>query len=180
MPNKKRICIRSTIHSFKSKIVTEEDNGKHTEKYVYQNTYSLLEYELNKQNWKTSLDMMTAQCLTKEVQDNSCKVSRWVVQSLLAGVDHIKFVFVSRKYQKDAQNHVILGTYGTDVRSYQNQINLSMTQCWAILQEAIDYVYGYGEQTGEYVFMKEPTKHMMRLFKVTQEEVDDDENEEEL
>ena len=63
---------------------------------------------------------MTAQCLTKEVQDNSCKVSRWVVQSLLAGVDQIKFVFVSRKYQKDSNHHVILGTYGTDVRSYQN------------------------------------------------------------
>ncbi len=55
-----------------------------------------------------------------------------------------------------------------------------MTQCWAILQEAIDRIYSYGEQTGEYVFMKEPTKHMLRLFKVTQEEVDEDEPEDEL
>lgn len=181
LPNKRRICIRSTIHSYKQKIITQGEEGKpDTERFVYQNTYSLLEYENNAQNWKTSLDMMTAQCLTKEVQDNSCKVSRWVVQSLLAGVDQIKFVFVSRKYQKDPNHHVILGTYGTDVRSYQNQINLSMTQCWAILQEAIDYIYGYGEQIGEYVFMKEPTKHMLRLFKVTQEEVDEDEPEEEL
>ena len=31
--------------------------------------------------------MMMAQCLTKEVQDNSTKVSRWVVESLLAGVE---------------------------------------------------------------------------------------------
>ena len=123
---------------------------------------------------------MMAQCLTKEVQDNSCKVSRWVVQSLLAGVEQIKFVFVTRKLLKDPAHHVILGTYGTDARSYCNQINLSMTQCWAILQQAIDCVYGYGEQTGEYVFMKDPAKHMMRLFKVTQEEVDEDEPEDEL
>ena len=99
LPNKRRICIRSTIHSYKQKIVTQGEEGKaDTERFVYQNTYSLLEYENNAQNWKTSLDMMTAQCLTKEVQDNSCKVSRWVVQSILAGVDQIKFVFVSRKY----------------------------------------------------------------------------------
>ena len=120
LPNKRKICIRSTIHSYKSKVITEDEEGKKTEKLTYQNTYSLLEYELNKQNWKTSLDMMTAQCLTKEVQDNSCKVSRWVVESILAGVDQIKFVFVSRKFQKDPNHHVILGTYGTDVRSYCN------------------------------------------------------------
>jgi hypothetical protein len=30
------------------------------------------------------------------------------------------------------------------------------------------------------VFMKEPTKHMLRLFKVTQEEVDEDASDEEL
>jgi hypothetical protein len=51
---------------------------------------------------------------------------------------------------------------------------------WAILREAIDYVYSYGEQTGEYIFMKDPNKAMMRLFKVTQEDVDEDEPEDEL
>jgi translation initiation factor 3 subunit D len=74
-----------------------------------------------------------AQCLTKEVQDNSCKISRWVVQSLLAGVEQIKFAFVSRKNPKDAQQHVILGTYGIDTKSFCNQINLNMQNCWAIL-----------------------------------------------
>jgi hypothetical protein len=79
LDNKKRICIRSTIHGYKSKTVTEQEDGKKTEKIVFQNTYSLFEYENNKSNWKTNLDQMMAQCLTKEVQDNSCKVSRWVV-----------------------------------------------------------------------------------------------------
>jgi hypothetical protein len=41
-------------------------------------------------------------------------------------------------------------------------------------------IYEKKEQTGEYIFMKDPSKHMMRLFKVTQEEVDEDELEEEL
>jgi len=145
LDNKKKICIRSTIHGYKSKTITEHEDGKKTEKIIYQNTYSLFEYELNKSNWKTNLDQMMAQCLTKEVQDNSCKVSRWVVQSILAGVEHIKFAFVTRKHLKDPNHHVILGTYGTDTSSYRNQINLNMTQCWSILQLLIDVVYEYKE-----------------------------------
>jgi hypothetical protein len=41
-------------------------------------------------------------------------------------------------------------------------------------------VYGYGEQTGEYIFMKDPNKAVTRLFKVSEEDDDDDEPEEEL
>ena len=102
------------------------------------------------------------------------------MQSILAGVEHMKFAFVTRRHLKDPNHHVILGTYGTDTSMYRNQINLNMTQCWSILQLMIDVIYEYKEQTGEYIFMKDPTKHMMRLFKVTQEEIDDDEPEEEL
>lgn len=168
------------MHSYKSKTITEEEGGKINEKVVYQNIYTLFEYENNKTTWKSNLDQNMAQCLTKEVQDNSCKVSRWVVQSLLAGVENIKFAFVSRRNQKDPNKHVILGTYGIDTRSFCNQINMSMSQAWAILQQIVDCVYGYEEQTGEYIFMKDPNKAMMRLFKVTAEEVDEDEPEEEL
>ena len=139
-----------------------------------------MEYENNKTNWKQNLDSMMAQCLTKEVQNNSCKVSRWVVKSLLAGVDTIKFGFVTRKSPRDNTKHLILGTYGIDTRSFANQINLNMPLCWAILREVIDYVYNYGEQTGEYIFMKDPNKAVTRLFKVTADDVDEEEQEDEL
>jgi translation initiation factor 3 subunit D len=116
LENKRRICIRSTVHSYKSKTETESGEAK----IVYQNTYTLLEYDTGAKasNWKANLDLMMAQCLTKEVQDNSNKISRWVVQSLLAGVEHIKFAFVSRRNSKDTSKHVILGTYGIDTRSF--------------------------------------------------------------
>ena len=177
LENKKRICIRSTIHAYKSK--TQEEEGVPA-KAVYQNVYTLLEHESSKANWKTNLDLMMAQCLTKEVQDNSCKISRWVVQSLLAGVDNIKFAFVSRSQAGNANKHVIIGTYGIDTRSFCNQINLSMQQCWAILQETVDVIYGYGEQSGEYIFMKDPNKAITRLFKMTAEEDDEDDDDEQL
>jgi hypothetical protein len=35
LPNKRKICIRSTIHSYKSKTVNEDEDGKKTEKIVY-------------------------------------------------------------------------------------------------------------------------------------------------
>lgn len=76
-------------------------------------------------NWKSNLDAMMAQCITKEVQDNSCKITRWVVQSLIAGADHLKFAFVSRRNPKDNTKHVVLGTYGVDTKSFAAQINLN-------------------------------------------------------
>lgn len=116
------------------------------------------------------------------MQDNSCKVSRWVVQSLLAGVDAMKFAFITRKSAKVTSSHVLLGTYGIDTKSFANQINLNMPVCWAILRETIDYIFSYKEMTGtgEYIVMKDPNKAVMRIFKVTADEIDEDEPEEEL
>jgi translation initiation factor 3 subunit D len=65
------------------------------------NTYALVEYENNKSNWKQNLDSRMAQCMTREVQDNSAKVTRWVVESLLAGANQIKFAFFTRKNFKN-------------------------------------------------------------------------------
>lgn len=75
---------------------------------------------------------------------------------------------------------MVIGTYGIDTRSFCNQINLSMQQCWAILQETVDVIYGYGEQSGEYIFMKDPNKAITRLFKMTAEEDDEDDDDEQL
>lgn len=61
---------------------------------------------------------MMAQFITKEIQDNSCKISRWVVQSLMAGAAHLKFAFVSRRNPKDNTKHVVLGTYDIDTKSF--------------------------------------------------------------
>lgn len=180
--NKKKICIRSTLHAYLPRAEEEpaEEGEKEEPKAVYQNTYALVEFEGNKTQWKQQLDQMMALCLTKEVQDNSCKISRWVVESLLAGADQIKFAFVTRKNVKDNAKHIVLGTYGIETKSFCNQINLSLSQCWGILRDLVDSVYNYNEPTGDYIFMKDPNKALMRLFKVTVEEEEDEEPDEEL
>lgn len=123
--HKRKICIRSTVHSYLSKgnedeLAQNEESKEERPKQIYQNTFALVEYEQNKTNWKTSLDQMMAQCLTREVQENSCKITRWIVESLLAGVEQIKFAFFSRKSPKDSTKHVLLGTYGIETRSFAN------------------------------------------------------------
>ena len=55
-----------------------------------------------------------------------------------------------------------------------------MPTCWGILRDVIESVYRLNEPSGEYIFMKDPNKALMRLFKVTAEEDDEDENDEEL
>jgi hypothetical protein len=49
------------------------------------------------------------------------------------------------------------------------------------LKETINYIYSQSQdQIGEYIFMKDPNKAMMRLFKVTTEEGEEEVSEEEL
>ena len=55
-----------------------------------------------------------------------------------------------------------------------------MPVCWAILKDAIDAVYSSGEQTGDFVYMKDPNKAVIKLYKKTADEVNEDEEDEEL
>jgi translation initiation factor 3 subunit D len=58
--NKKKICIRSSVHSYLQKPGQEDPSVEGQPKPVYQNSYAFLEYEQNKSNWKQNLDMMMA------------------------------------------------------------------------------------------------------------------------
>lgn len=44
----------------------------------------------------------------------------------------------------------------------------------------IDTVYENGDQTGDYIFMKDPNKAVMRLYKKISDDLDDDLKDEEL
>ena len=59
LDNKRKICIRSTVHSYIPKgseeAQTEEAKDLRANK-IYQNVYALIEYENNKTNWKANLD----------------------------------------------------------------------------------------------------------------------------
>jgi translation initiation factor 3 subunit D len=86
--------------------VTKENGDKQ-----FQNVYAFNEHNLNRTNWRINIDNSVITCLNKEISDNSFKVSRWVVQALLADVDLMKFAFVSRREMNDNKKHVVLATH---------------------------------------------------------------------
>lgn len=48
------------------------------------------------------------------------------------------------------------------------------------MNHLVEVVYQHGQEIGDYIFIKDPNKQMMRLYKKTSEDLDDDEEDEEL
>ena len=45
-----------------------------------------------------------------ELKNNACKLAKWTAQAVLAGVDNLKFGYITRYNVKDSSRHIILGT----------------------------------------------------------------------
>lgn len=61
-------------------------------------------------DWRQKLDVQRGAVLANELKNNSCKLAKWTVQSLLANSDQLKFGYVSRVHFRDSTKHAILGT----------------------------------------------------------------------
>ena len=56
---------------------------------------NIINFKLSKYNngmdWRMKLDSQPGAVLAAEIKNNSCKLAKWTVCSLLAGVDQLKF-----------------------------------------------------------------------------------------
>ncbi|KAL8759457.1 MAG: hypothetical protein Q9199_000762 [Rusavskia elegans] len=130
-------------------------------------------------DWRTKLTSQRGAVVATEMKNNSCKLARWTVQSILAKADVMKLGFVSRTTPKAADRHVILGVMGYDPRKFAEQMNLNLSNGWGIVRTIIDMVRGMKD--GKYVLVKDPNKSLLRLYEVpvgTFEEEDDGAQEE--
>ena len=91
-------------------------------------------------DWRQKLDVQRGAVLANELKHNSCKLSKWTVQALLAGSDLLKYGYITRFNMKDSSRHVILGTQQFKPSEFAAQINLSMDNCWGIVRCIIDQV----------------------------------------
>ncbi|KAK9448187.1 eukaryotic translation initiation factor 3 subunit D [Limtongia smithiae] len=126
-------------------------------------------------DWRSKFASQRGAVVATEMRNNSCKLARWTVQSVLAGADQMKLGFVSRANPKDNVHHVILGVVGYKPRDFANQMNFSIANGWGIVRSIIDMCLQLDE--GKYVIMKDPNKPVIRLYEVpreTFEEGDDD------
>ncbi|KAF9942647.1 hypothetical protein BGZ67_000461 [Mortierella alpina] len=114
--------------------------------------------------WRQKLDSQRGAVVATEMKNNSCKLARWVVQSMLAGADHLKLGFISRTNPKDNARHAILGTQICRPKEFAAQMSLQVTNGWGIVKTVVDLALKLPE--GKYVLVKDPNKPVIRLYSV--------------
>ncbi|KAF9898917.1 hypothetical protein BX616_003457 [Lobosporangium transversale] len=125
--------------------------------------------------WRQKLDSQRGAVVATEMKNNSCKLSRWIVQTMLAGADHLKLGFVSRTNPKDASRHAILGTQICRPKEFATQMSLQITNGWGIVKTVVDLALKLPD--GKYVLVKDPNKPVIRLYSVPKSSFEEAEEE---
>lgn len=128
-------------------------------------------------DWRSKLVSQRGAVVATEMKNNSCKLARWTVQSILAKADFMKLGFVSRVNPKANDKHVILGVIGWKPRDFANQMNLSLSNGWGIVRTISDMVIKNGPPEAKYVLVKDPNKSILRLYEVPAGSLDEDDEE---
>jgi translation initiation factor 3 subunit D len=111
-------------------------------------------------DWRSKLVTQRGAVVATEMKNNSCKLARWTVQSILSKSDVMKLGFVSRVNPRSNDKHVILGVIGWKPRDFANQMNLSLSNGWGIVRTIADMILAREE--GKYVLVKDPNKSILR------------------
>jgi translation initiation factor 3 subunit D len=130
-------------------------------------------------DWRSKLVTQRGAVVATEMKNNSCKLARWTVQSILASADVMKLGFVSRVTPRSNDKHVVLGVIGWKPRDFANQMNLSLNNGWGIVRTIADMILSSGSQDAKFVLVKDPNKSILRLYEVPTGSFDDEEEEEE-
>lgn len=115
-------------------------------------------------DWRDKIDNQRGAVLASELKNNSFKLAKWTVQSLLASADVMKIGFVSRTKPKNVNDHVILGTQFYRPKEFAMQINVSENQMWAMFRMFIQLLDKC--DAGKYVLMRHPNKASLHLYAV--------------
>lgn len=126
-------------------------------------------------DWRTKLDSQRGAVVATEMKNNSCKLAKWTVQSVLAGADLMKIGYVppsscnrllltdyacssyiSRANTRDNSRHVILSTTSIRPNDFAAQLNVSLANGWGIVRTVTDLCMKMPE--GKYVLVKDPNK----------------------
>ena len=162
------VCVRCQINSY-----TVNANGEKE----YNNLFVLPEWNEKRQGWSANLDASATTMLTKEITDNSSKFSRWTMQSLMDGVDKMKFAFIQRD-GSSTQNHKVVGFQAIATKAFATQINLNVPNCWAVLKDVIETVQQQEESHAEYLYLKEPLQVQYTLRRLVNDDNEDEESSE--
>jgi translation initiation factor 3 subunit D len=160
LDNKFNIIVRSEIDTY---IKTEVDGN---EKLQYVKVFALNEYDYST-DWRVKLDTNRGALESTEFRNNSCKISKWLCQSMLADVDTVKLGFISRITPKDASKHSVLlvETIRTDILS--KTIGYKLKENWSIVKHLVETILK--QEDGTYVLVKLPYKQSIRIYRIPTE-----------
>lgn len=145
------------------------------------NLFVLLEWNQSRQGWTKDLDANLNTKLNTEIIDNTNKMSRWAIQSILGGVDRMRFAFVQRVDVTSNKAHKAIGFTSQQPETFINQLNMKMSNCWAILKDLLSTVLTQEQTAADYLYMKDPSQYNYRLYymvKTENEGEDDDDSDE--
>ncbi|KAI0322503.1 eukaryotic translation initiation factor 3 subunit 7 [Amylostereum chailletii] len=115
-------------------------------------------------DWRLKLDSQRGAVVATEMKNNSCKLAKWTVQSILAGAEQMKIGYVSRANPRDNTRHVILSAASMRPVDFAAQLNVSLANGWGIVRSVTDLCMKMPE--GKYVLIKDPNKPVIRLYAV--------------
>ncbi|KXN89472.1 Eukaryotic translation initiation factor 3 subunit D [Leucoagaricus sp. SymC.cos] len=169
-----KICVRTEVDAFTPGQNAREGQGLVTIR-------ALNEFDPRAQgaggapDWRSKLDSQRGAVVATEMKNNSCKLAKWTVQSVLAGADLIKIGYISRANPRDNTRHVILSTTSIRPTDFAAQLNVSLANGWGIVRTVTDLCMKLPE--GKYVLVKDPNKPVIRLYSVPPEAFTNDNDE---
>lgn len=121
-------------------------------------------------DWRKKLDSQRGAVLATELKNNSCKIAKWAMCSILAGSSFIKFGYVSRKHPVDPKTHQILGVQQVKPAELADQMMLDVPNAWGVLHAIVDACLEQPE--GKYVILKDPNQAVIRIYQIPSEALD--------
>lgn len=146
---------------------------KGEDKYI--TSFALNEWQSSTE-WRKKLDRGKGGVFGVEAKNNSFKIGKVVIQSILSGTDMIKFGYVSRSHFKDRSSHQILGEQYVKPSVVARLVALNTQNMWAIMRHIIEVCMKQPE--GKYLLVRDPSKGILRLYKLPSGTFDDSSSEE--
>lgn len=116
------------------------------------------------QGWIKTLEANCGTVFANEVKNNNNKISRWTIESILGGVDMIRFAFVSRLNPKLITFPILLLVSSFPPRYIFDSMHFpSQESCWGIVKTFADHLRA-NIRDGSYFLIKDPNKAALKLF----------------
>jgi translation initiation factor 3 subunit D len=163
---------RGQLHSYEDYGIasTVNEAGEKEKSIKYSNIYAMNQWRITKKGW-SSIDSDKTAILSQELTDNANRVSKWAFQSMLAGADNMKIVFVTRQKLMNNEKHQILGTSTISTQKFIDLISYKLDECWSNVKYVVDYFEK--QEDGEYIIIRDPIKSSLKIYRKNYEGEDE-------